>query len=440
MLKNIVKIALKPAFSGVERAVYRKFSPLTTRKKRLKHTSGHSMPCLIAALFGCSALLSFESNAQTPALDVNIVYIEQKIEHPPVLSNLVAWPDDEGVMGAMLGINDNNTTGRFLGQKYNLETLIFEVDEPKASRDEKIQGVLAEGSKLVVVNLPTEDLLSIVSLEESKDDLFFNAQSSDKNLRNEECRANLLHTIPSRAMHGDALMQFFTKKRWKQLFLIEGNGASDSALAEAMRQSIKKFNLKIVEDKRWIENADMRRNASNEVPVFTQAKKYDAVVVTDEDRDFAQYIQYNTWLPRPVTGSAGLMPVTWSPVIEQWGAAQLQSRFVKLAERSMTGRDYSNWAAIRAIGEAVTRTGATDANTIRSYLMSDDFELAGFKGTSLSFRSWNGQMRQPIQLVHDRAVVATAPIEGFLHPITELDTLGYDKAESRCKSFDNNNQ
>jgi len=389
---------------------------------------------------GCLLLASFQTYAQTPELDVNIVYVEQKIEHPPVLSNLVAWPEDEGLMGAMLGISDNNTTGRFLGQKYSLETLIFEVDEPKSSRDEKIQRVLAEGSKLVVVNLPADDLLSIVSLDEAKDDLFLNAQSSDKNLRNEECRANLLHTIPSRAMHGDALMQFFTKKRWKQIFLIEGNGSGDSALADAMRQSIKKFNLKIVEDKRWIENADMRRNASNEVPVFTQARKYDAVVVTDEDRDFAQYIPYNTWLPRPVTGSAGLMPVTWSPVIEQWGAAQLQSRFNKIARRSMTGRDYSNWAAIRAIGEAVTRTGAVDATAIRSYLLSDDFELAGFKGTSLSFRSWNGQMRQPIQLVHDRAVVATAPVEGFLHPITELDTLGYDKAESQCVSFDNNNQ
>lgn len=389
---------------------------------------------------GCLLFASFQANAQTPELDINIVYIEQRVERPPVLSNLVAWPEDEGVMGAMLGISDNNTTGRFLGQKYSLETIVFEVDEPKVARDEKIKSVLAEGSKLVVVNLPADDLLSIVSLSEAKDDLFLNAQSSDKKLRNEECRANLLHTIPSRAMHGDALMQFFTKKRWKQIFLIEGNGSTDGALADAMRQSIKKFNLKIVEDKRWIENADMRRNASNEVPVFTQARKYDAVVVTDEDRDFAQYIPYNTWLPRPVTGSAGLMPVTWSPVIEQWGAAQLQSRFTKIAQRSMTGRDYSNWAAIRAIGEAVTRTGAIDADTIRSYLLSDDFELAGFKGTSLSFRPWNGQMRQPIQLVHDRAVVATAPVEGFLHPVTELDTLGFDKAESQCGSFDNNNQ
>ncbi|MFT6641967.1 MAG: hypothetical protein ACJAUZ_002971, partial [Flavobacteriaceae bacterium] len=33
-------------------------------------------------------------------------------------------------------------------------------------------------------------------------------------------------------------------------------------------------------------------------------------------------------------------------------------------------------------------------------------------------------------------VGASAPIEGFLHPVTELDTLGFDKPENQCKAFD----
>ncbi len=390
---------------------------------------------LFTAVVLCVAPISLLANTESPELVVDILYIEQRIERPPVLSNLVTWPEDDGEQGAILGISDNNTTGRFLGQKYTLQTLIFDIDEPSDKRDEQINKALSAGSLLVVANLPAHDLINITSLPAASDDLFFNAQSSAVELRNEQCLSNVLHTIPSRIMHSDALIQYFTKKRWKNIFLIEGNGSGDQALAEAMRYSINKFNLKIVEDKQWIENADMRRNASNEVPVFTQARKYDAVVVTDETRDFAQYIPYNTWLPRPVTGSAGLMPVTWSPVIEQWGAAQLQSRFSKIAERPMTDRDYSNWAAVRAIGEAVTRANTTHAPAIRDYLLSDEFELAGFKGTPLSFRSWNGQMRQPIQLVHSRAVVASAPIEGFLHPVTELDTLGYDKGDSQCQAF-----
>ncbi len=377
--------------------------------------------------------LPTESKAQE--LDIRILYIEQRIERPPVLSNLVSWPADEGERGAALGLDDNNTTGRFLGQHYSLETLIFDVDEPTAARDTQIRQALATGARLVVMNMPANDLTSIATWPEASDDLIFNTQSTDNTLRQEQCLPNVLHTIPSRAMLSDALIQFFTKKQWKQVFLIEGNRAGDKAFAQSIRASVQKFGLKIVESKTWIDDADMRRNAASEIPVFTQARKYDAVVVTDEDRDFSQYVLYNTWLPRPVAGSAGLMPVAWSPVIEQWGAAQLQSRFRDLSKRDMTSRDYSNWAAIRTIGEAVTRIQSTNPTDIRHYILSDEFELGGFKGTPLSYRDWNGQMRQSIQLVHSQAVVASAPIEGFLHPITQLDTLGTDRPETQCTQF-----
>ena len=369
------------------------------------------------------------------AIDVDILYIEQRVERPPVLSNLVSWPDDEGLQGATLAVNDNNTTGKFLGQNYHLDTLIFDVGQSESDALEQIRQRLENGTNMVVLNVPAQLLIKAAELPEAQDDLLFNAQARDNRLRQADCAGNVLHTVPSRAMHSDALAQFFTARKWRELFLIEGNRPGDSAFAESLRNSIKKFGLSIVEDKTWVEDADMRRSASSEVPVFTQAREYDAVVVADEDRDFSQYILYNTWLPRPVTGSAGLTPVTWSPVIEQWGAAQLQSRFRELADRDMISGDYANWSAVRSIGEAVTRTKSSDVGVVKDYILSADFELAGFKGASLSFRSWNGQLRQPIQLVHANAVVATAPIDGFLHPVTELDTLGVDQAETSCKAF-----
>ena len=365
-------------------------------------------------------------------LAIDVLYVEQKIERPPVLSNLVVWPEDDGERGAALGTLDNNTTGRFLGQKHNLETLIVDIGDDVLA---PVRNALENQARLVVLNVEPDVLLAIADMPEAADDLLFNARSRAINLRDDGCRANVLHTAPSRLMLSDALMQFFNKRKWKQLFLIEGNRPGDIAYAEAMRRSAKKFQLKFVEEKQWIEDADMRRNAAQEVPVFTQARKYDAVVVTDEDRDFSQFILYNTWLPRPVAGSAGMRAVAWSPVIEQWGAAQLQSRFIKLSERDMTGIDYGNWAAVRAIGEAVTRIKSAEPSAVRQYLLSPDFELAGFKGSSLSFRAWNGQLRQTVQLVHANAVVANAPLEGFLHARTELDTLGLDEPESKCVAF-----
>ncbi|MGK0318945.1 MAG: ABC transporter substrate binding protein (PQQ-dependent alcohol dehydrogenase system) [Granulosicoccus sp.] len=429
--EKALKSTFLPLICGVlERTVVTRNYPKPTR------TCIRFRKALIAAVGLCLVSGFAHSNATNAELDVNILYIEQRIDHPPVLSNLVTWPEDEGEQGAMLGINDNNTTGRFPGQKYSLSSLIFEIDEPEHARNERILEALSEGSLLVVANLDADTLIAMANMPQAVNDLIFNAQSADNNLRQISCQSNVLHSVPSRAMHTDALMQFFVKKKWRQIFFIEGNGDSDKALADSYCRSTKKFGSKVVEDKAWIENANMRRNASNEVPVFTQARKYDDVIVADEDRDFAQYIPYNTWLPRPVTGSAELTPVTWSPVIEQWGAAQLQSRFVKQISRDMTSRDYSNWAAVRAIGEAVPRTKSIDVNTLLAYLLSEDFELCGFKGAPLSFRQWNDQMRQPVQLVHASAVVASAPIEGFLHPVTELDTLGFDKPENQCKAFD----
>lgn len=388
--------------------------------------------CLSAGTYANNNEVVVTENSE---LLIEVVYIEKRIERPPVLSNLISWPEDEGLQGAALGVSDNNTTGRFLGQRYFLTSIVIESDESENATLTTIRDELSKGARLVVLNLSASLVTQVADMPEALDDLLFNAQSADNVLRNEQCRANVLHTVTSRAMLSDALMQFFALRKWTQIFLIEGNRAGDKAYAVSIRQSAAKFGLKIVDDKRWIEDADMRRNASREVPVFTQARKYDVVVVVDEDQDYSQYILYNTWLPRPVAGNAGLTPVAWSPVIEQWGAAQLQSRFGKLANRDMSSRDYANWAALRAIGEAVTRIQSTQPENVKQYLLSEDFELGGFKGASLSFRDWNGQMRQSIQLVHAKAVVASAPIEGFLHAQTELDTLGLDSPNSQCNAF-----
>ena len=136
-----------------------------------------------------------------------------------------------------------------------------------------------------------------------------------------------------------------------------------------------------------------------------------------------------------MAGSEGLRAEAWAPAVEQWGAAQLQSRFAKASGRGMRPEDWAAWAAIRSLGEAVTRTGSADAAVLRTYLLSEDFELGGFKGRPLSFRDWNGQLRQPIPLATERAMVAMAPLEGFLHQVNELDTLGADRAESACRAF-----
>ena len=131
------------------------------------------------------------------------------------------------------------------------------------------------------------------------------------------------------------------------------------------------------------------------------------------------------------------MPTAWHRAHEQWGGTQIQRRFEALADRDMTPRDYAHWVAMRAIGEAVTQTSSAEPADIEAFLLSDDLTLAAFKGVPLSFRAWNGQLRQPVLVTGARMLVSVSPQDGFLHRRTELDTLGYDEPESDCTRFEN---
>jgi hypothetical protein len=42
------------------------------------------------------------------------------------------------------------------------------------------------------------------------------------------------------------------------------------------------------------------------------------------------------------------------------------------------------------------------------------------------------QLRQPILLSDGRNITSISPQEGFLHQVSELDTLGYDQPETKC--------
>ena len=378
------------------------------------------------------AVLAGLAPFQAHALDVRVGYIQFEPDQGPVLSNVIPEPDDAGLRGAELAIADNSTTGRFLGQTYALDARI--ADSGQAAM-EAFESMREQGISLFVINAPATTLNQLTD-QAGDEVLLFNAGAKDDGLRTSECHVNLLHTMPSYAMLTDALGQWLNQRRWNDIFLITGPTEADKGWADAFRRSAKRFGLEIVEDKPWTFDADLRRSASKELPLFTQGDDYDAVVVADVRGDFGEYVPYNTWLPRPVVGTQGLSPVTWHFTIENWGAGQLQNRFRELAGREITGEDYAAWAAIRALGTAVTSLDTAKPTELRDYLFSDQFQLAAFKGRKLSFRDWNGQLRQPIPLTHPRSLVAIAPFEGYLHPRTEMDTLGYDRPESDCRIND----
>jgi ABC transporter substrate binding protein (PQQ-dependent alcohol dehydrogenase system) len=379
-----------------------------------------------------AAVLCLAAAAARAEVTVAVTWLRLEVPAPPVLSNLDPVPEDLGLRGAELGIADNATTGSFLGHGYALTAVSV---PPGEDLRPAAEAALAR-SGLVVLDAPAEALLAVADLPAAAGALIFDTATGEASLRSDACRANVLHTAPEAAARGDALMQVLKAKRWDDLVLVAGPREGDQALAGVLTASALKFGMEVAAEKDWTFDTDLRRAASSEVPLFTQdLPDHDVLLVADAADDFARYIPDNTWLPRPVAGSAGLRAEAWSTVLEQWGAVQLQERFEALAGRPMRSRDYAAWAAVRSIGEAVTRTGSADPAALRDYILSQDFELDGFKGRPLSYRPWNGQLRQPIAVVNDRALVEMAPLEAYLHQVNNLDTLGLDRPESACTAF-----
>jgi ABC transporter substrate binding protein (PQQ-dependent alcohol dehydrogenase system) len=375
-----------------------------------------------------------------PVLAIDVKAAVLRVDYPALLpiSRYDLRPDDLGFAGAVLADEDNGTTGGFLGHTYETRTVAV----PPEEADSALEALLSDGVGLIVVQARGGDLLRLTDRAAEAGALIFNAVAGDVALRGGDCRANLLHIAPSYAMLADAVAQFAIWKKWDEWFLISGSNSEDVALAEAIRASARKFGARITEDRVFEDTGGSRRTDSGHVlvqrqlPTFTQgAEDHDVVMAADGTDYFARYLSYHLWTPRPVMGSGGLVPTSFHAAHEAYGATQFQTRFEELTGRYAKAEDYNVWLALRVIGEAVTRANTADPKGVRDYAISDAFELAAFKGTRVTFRNWNGQLRQPILLYDGHITVSVSPQDGFLHQTSPLDTMGLDRPESGCSAF-----
>jgi ABC transporter substrate binding protein (PQQ-dependent alcohol dehydrogenase system) len=387
----------------------------------------------------CVVAVTLAAAAAVPAaeaLNVPIGYLgrAQKIETISLLDQPAA---NDGIAGAQLAIRDNNTTGKFLNQSFSVEAVqLKEPDDPAAA----VAQLADHGISLVIADLPADMLLKAADAERARDVVFFDIGATDDRLRQEDCRANVIHVAPSRSMLADALAQYLVWKRWPKWLLVVGSHDADKLYAAALRRAAGRFGAKIVQERVFEDTGGGRRTDSgivqiqSQIPLFTQsAPDYDVLVAADESQVFAPYLPYRTSQPRPVAGSAGLIPTSWDASHDQWGAIQLQNRFMQMFSRRMTALDMQAWTAARMIGEAAGRTQSADPKSVFDYIKGPDFALAAFKGRKLTVRDWDLQLRQPILLADGRVIVSVSPQEGFLHQYSELDTLGIDRPETTCR-------
>ena len=285
------------------------------------------------------------------------------------------------------------------------------------------------GAALLLTDLPADWTLAVADAVKLP---VLNIGAAADSLRQQDCRPRLFHLLPSERMRADALAQTLVSRKWSKLLLLTGPSAADQLRAATAQASIKRYGLQVVASRPFKLSADPRERELANPLLLTAGVQYDAIWVVDSDGEFARSLPYRTVLPRPVVGDAGLVAVAWHAQFERFGAPQVSRRFAKATRRPMTAHDWAAWVGgklLVALATALPR----GPNTAWAQALPKT-TVDGSKGTTLSLRSWDGQLRQPLLLTDGQGVISQAPVDGILHPSNALDTLGADAPEKLCKT------
>lgn len=341
-------------------------------------------------------------------------------------------PAGRAAAAAQIALDDSAFA--LLGAGYAASKLVSAEAADGAGVAAALQQLLAQGVRHVVLELPAAGVIAAAAAARGRDLILFNAAAPEDALRAGHCAPQLLHTLPSHAMQMDAVGQLLAMRKWNRPLVLHGPAPADRLLLAAFQRSVKRFGLKPVAERPFKLSNDPRERDLGNVRLLTAGSDYDAVVVLDAQGEFAREVPYRAVLPRPVLGANGLTAQAWSPWYERHGAPQLSRRFQKKAGRPMGSHDWAAWMAARAAAEAASADPRAAIAQQLQALKQGTIALDGYKGQRLTFRAWDGQLRQPLLLAHGNGIAEMAPLEGFLHPRSALDTLGYDAPETGCKA------
>jgi ABC transporter substrate binding protein (PQQ-dependent alcohol dehydrogenase system) len=368
----------------------------------------------------------------TERVTIGFVEVAGDARYEPITAygRLVLRSRERPFPGAQVGIDEAQALTRVLKTGFALERI--NVAAPAELANAVLAAREARGIHFFIVDASAEAFAPLAQGVRGRDVLLFNATAEDDALRRSLCAAQFVHTLPSLAMSMDALVQYLISRKWRDVLVLAGQPPADTVMADAFAASAKKFGARIVARKEFKAGTDPREREQNDPALLSAGSRdYDVVFVADHAFDFARGVPYHTQRARPVIGSIDLEPTAWHWTWEHNGAPQVNARFAKLAGRHMEGADWAAWIAVKMVVQAALRTHSSEFEPQRKFILGEG-SFDGDKGLAVSVRPWDHQLRQAVLLAAPYAVVASAPIEGFLHKSNDLDTLGDDEPESPC--------
>jgi ABC transporter substrate binding protein (PQQ-dependent alcohol dehydrogenase system) len=386
----------------------------------------------IAAAAAQDASVPTQPTAPQQHIKIAFVQVDGDPRYAPIRAyeRIVLKAPEHPFAGAQVGIDEAAPLVRLLNTDFTLDRIVAKSPADVASA---VLQAADAGTRFFLIDVPVDAYRPLAAAVRGRDLLLFNVSEPDDALRRDLCAAEFVHVYPSRAQLMDGLVQYVVSRKWTNLLEFQGPSPDDAAMATAFEHSVQKFGAHIVAQRKFKPGTDPRDREQNDPALLSAINRdFDVVFIADSDFDFARTVPYHLVRPRPVMGSIDLEPLAWHWTWDHNGAPQVNSRFEKRSGgRHMEGADWAAWVAVKMIVQSALHTRSVDFSTQRAFILGAG-SFDSDKGLAVSVRAWDHQVRQAVLLAAPYEVVASAPIEGFLHQTNELDTLGDDQPESTC--------
>ena len=125
---------------------------------------------LVALLAPCGLGAGVAARGREPVA-IKIGYLG-RAEKKATISLLDLAPNDDGIAGVRLALEDNNTTGKFLNQRFSLEEARIKDGDDAAAIVSKLAD---RGISFFIADLPADTLLKVADAGRSRGLVFLNA-------------------------------------------------------------------------------------------------------------------------------------------------------------------------------------------------------------------------------------------------------------------------
>lgn len=375
-------------------------------------------------------------------------------------------------MGLRMAEQDLAFNAELLGAR--LQVLSVAVASPDAALREARRLAAAEGVCALVGGFGLDQARALAAVAAEHRIPFLNVGAPDDVLRGDACNPYMFHVEASAAMYLDALTAWFVRAGYRRWFYVyEGSDQGQALYQRAVRAlQLRHWGAAEVgravvppgqEPGAWL--ASEMRSARPDVTLLLLPPKAQlnffrqpellamAGTVTGFPHPVTQCRSFLARLAQVAPQSARLYRAAlWEATLDAYGARELNSRFAARWDRPMDPPAWAAYQAVKIVCDAALAAGSFDPPALLAQLRARDAVFDVYKGIGVSFRPWDGQLRQSLYLVKAervdtggglaaalQAAVLVGELPEIYRPGTDLierlDQLGDLERQSRCRSF-----